>query len=319
MSPKRYYFRRSVRALGLRLLSWSGALTAGTHSYGGPLRALGNRLASYPREKSDALREPFKEAANEIRAPVEAKAREVKEKADRVRVEATRRAKEVSEKTKEQAEVVKEKTKKSLEDTANDLKERRITKRTTILFFLLVAFWFILFGGIDVLIATQPVLIHSVKSFVSEHGLLGTFIVSFGGSLWFMAFPYEAVIAPFLKAYPIPLFAIGVATIGAVIADSVNFFSGRYLGHEVVRQKVPEKAFLKIEGFLTKWGDLTMIVFGFFGPVTSYDLLAFILGGFSKMRYRFFITVTVAARFIHFSMVFLIADLLIDVVHYLLG
>ena|GEM_PF-5674064 len=183
--------------------------------------------------------------------------------------------------------------------------------RVILLFISAFAALMVLVALANVLISRNPAVVASLDSIVQSYGLAGGFVVSFVGSLWFLLFPYEIILAPILKLYQPAILAIVLFAIGATLADTVNFFSGRYLGEGVIRKKVSEKKLVRIEKFLEKWGIFTLLLFGFIGPVTSYDILALVMGGFSKMRFRLFLGITIVARIIHFTVVFFIADVLL--------
>ncbi|MFH1424114.1 MAG: VTT domain-containing protein, partial [archaeon] len=170
-------------------------------------------------------------------------------------------------------------------------------KRKAVLLFLTAFTSLVLILSVaSFLVSKNPVLIPLLKNFVQQHGLMGGFAVSFTGSLWFVLFPHEIILAPILRFYEPAYVAILVFAFGAVFADTINFFSGRYLGEAVLHKRIKPEKLAQIQGVLDRWGMYTLILFGFVGPVTSYDLLALVLGAFSKMKFRTFIAVTIPAR-----------------------
>ncbi len=157
-------------------------------------------------------------------------------------------------------------------------------------------------------IESNPEVVAQTVAITQKYGLLGGFVIAAIGSIWFIPTPYEIVIAPIIKFYQPQFLAVLVVALGAFIADIFNFYSGRHIGEKLVRKKVDPRTIQRIEKFLDKYGVATLVLFGFLAPVTSYDLISFVMGGFSRMRPQIFFPVTFVARIVHFVMVLLIAD-----------
>lgn len=175
-----------------------------------------------------------------------------------------------------------------------------------ILFFVFLAVLFIL--GWKYLSMTS--IVSFMQALVTKYGLFGGFAVSFFGSLWFFQFPYEILLAPILEFSRYPLLYLIVFALAATGADVINFYSGKKLGEIVLIERIGAKTVAKLNHILSKWGVAVMVFFGFIGPVTSYDLLALVIGAFSKMRFKKFISITLIVRMIHFSVVLVLADLI---------
>jgi len=170
----------------------------------------------------------------------------------------------------------------------------------------------ILLGGLSYLISTRPGLISLIGGLVESYGILGGIAVTFVSSLWFIVFPWELIIGPILKFHPQPLYPIVIFTITALGAHWLNFIMGRKLGQAFIHKRISDDKLEKIQGFLDKYGVYTLVFFGVIGPFTSYDVLSLVIGGFSKMRLRVFLSITLIAQFIHFLVLFLLVDVIIN-------
>ncbi len=173
----------------------------------------------------------------------------------------------------------------------------------------------IFFAGIAVFLAflrtwivQNPGIVFAARHFAEVQGLPASFLISFVGSLWFIPFPYEIIVVPVVKLHSSPFFALLVISLGATLSDIVNFYTGKYLGQRYILKRIPKPAVSKIQNFLTKYGVATLLIFSFITPVTSYDIVAFVFGGFSKMDIKTFIPATFACRMVHFTFVLLLAD-----------
>ncbi len=176
---------------------------------------------------------------------------------------------------------------------------------------LIIIVFFIVLSALQLLIERNPGVILVARSVAQKYGLPGGFIVAAVGSIWFIPFPYEIVVAPLLKFYSPPLLAIVVIAAGATLADIFNFYSGRKIGEKYLRKKVEAKTVDRIENFFEKYGIVALIILGFIAPVTSYDLAVFVIGGFSKMKYYTFLPVSFLCRVIHMTIVYFVADIFI--------
>ncbi|HIJ98254.1 TPA: VTT domain-containing protein [archaeon] len=169
---------------------------------------------------------------------------------------------------------------------------------------LMIVFLTLLRYGIE----KNPAVVSQTVQITQKYGLLGGFAIAAIGSLWFLPTPYEIVIAPILKFYQPQFLAVLVIALGAFTADIFNFYSGRKIGEKLVRKRIEPATIKRIEKFLDKYGVLTLVVFGFIAPVTSYDIVSFVMGGFSRMPARIFFPVTFVARILHFIMVLFISN-----------
>lgn len=177
----------------------------------------------------------------------------------------------------------------------------------------LVGILILILAFLNLFLAKNPALVQSIYPFVQKYGLPAGFLFAAAGSLWFIPFPYEFVVVPVMKFYSPPIIAILVISAGAMLADFFNFYSGRKLGEKYIYKKIEHATLMRIQNFFEKYGALTLVLFAFIGPVTSYDVVAFVIGGFSKMRFSFFAPLTFVCRVIHFTFVFLIADFLLKI------
>ena len=169
---------------------------------------------------------------------------------------------------------------------------------------LMIVFLTLLRYGIE----KNPMVVQQTVDVTQKYGLLGGFAIAAIGSIWFLPTPYEIVIAPILTFYHPQFLAVLVIALGAFTADIFNFYSGRKIGEKLVRKRIEPATIEKIERFLDKYGVVTLIIFGFLAPVTSYDIVSFVMGGFSKMPARIFFPVTFVARLLHFIMVLFISN-----------
>ena len=165
----------------------------------------------------------------------------------------------------------------------------------------------------------NPAIVSQVAAVAQKYGLLGGFAIAAIGSIWFIPSPYEIVVAPIIKFYHPQFLAILVIALGAFTADVFNFYSGRKIGEKLVRKRVEPATIGRIEKILDKYGVATLVIFGFLAPVTSYDIISFVMGGFSRMPPRIFFPITLAARILHFIMVLLISNGLLAVAGIRLG
>jgi len=170
----------------------------------------------------------------------------------------------------------------------------------------------ILFGGLSLLISTRPGLIGIIEGFVQSYGVLGGISTTFIGSLWFVIFPWEIIVGPILKFHVQPIPLIFIFALAGVGAHWLNFIMGRKLGESFIHKKIDDAHLEQIQGFLDKYGLYTLFFFGVIGPFTSYDVLALFMGGFSKMTLRLFLLITTVAQFLHFLVIFLLADFVIS-------
>ena len=148
---------------------------------------------------------------------------------------------------------------------------------------------------------------------MQTHGLWGGFLTAFLGSQWFIPFPYEIVVVPIMKLYQPTIIALLVISLGATGADITNFYTGRRFGEPFIEKRIEKKTFERVRNFFTKYGIATLVIFAFIGPVTSYDVISFAMGGFSKMDYKLFIPVTFVCRVIHFTVALLLANVLFGI------
>ena len=163
-------------------------------------------------------------------------------------------------------------------------------------------------------VETDPGIVLAVKSFVQTHGLPAGVLIAIFGSVWFVPFPYDPLVVAIIKLYEPMFVAVLAIAGGATIADIVNFYSGRKFGEAFVLKYVKKETVVKIQKFLTKYGIATLIAFSFLGPVTSYDIVAFVVGGFSKMKFKIFLPVSFVCRIIHFSFGLLLAEFLLKLI-----
>ena len=184
--------------------------------------------------------------------------------------------------------------------------------KTIFKFSLIVLLVLIVLGAINYLISKNPIIILKVQQFTEEYGLVGGIIVTYIASLWFVVFPWELIVGPILIYYPIPIIPIFIFALTAVFAHILNFYMGRKVGEEFICNKINPKKLKKIQKFLDKYGIYTMFIFGVIGPFTSYDILSLVLGGFSKIKYKLFILVTLIAQILHFIVLFLLAKLALN-------
>ena len=179
----------------------------------------------------------------------------------------------------------------------------------SIAFFVFVLAVILIFlAVVKIQVESNPQIVSILRDYAQTHGLWGGFLTAFIGSQWFIPFPYEVVVVPIMKLYKPTIFALLVVAAGAACADIVNFYTGRKLGENYILKKIDKNTVQKIQNFLTKYGIATLILFSFLGPVTSYDIVAFVVGGFSKMKFKTFLPVTYVCRIIHFSVALLLAD-----------
>ncbi len=163
-------------------------------------------------------------------------------------------------------------------------------------------------------IAQNPGIVNSVKQFSQTDGLPTSVFIAFVGSLWFIPFPYEILVVPIIKFYnPLIVALLGVS-VGATLSDVVNFYTGKFVGQRYILKRLEKKTVTKIQAFFTKYGVATLVIFTFITPVTSYDIVAFFIGGFSKMEFKTFLPVTFACRVLHFIFAIFLADVLLKIV-----
>ena len=161
-------------------------------------------------------------------------------------------------------------------------------------------FWLKNFLGIN------PGALLQFEQLVQIYGLPAGIAVAFLGSLWFLPFPYEFAVSPVLTLYSpfyIPIIVLGIAS---SFADAINFYTGRELGKPIIRKKVKKETFSRIEIFLDKYGLYSLVLFAFIGFVTSYDIVTFVLGGFSNIKFKKFMPLTLGCRIIHYAVIFVI-------------
>ncbi|HIK00336.1 TPA: VTT domain-containing protein [archaeon] len=181
-----------------------------------------------------------------------------------------------------------------------------------ILFFIFALVFITVFLAIvKIQIEKNPEIISETRDFAKSYGLLGGFLTAFIGSQWFLPFPYELIVVPIMKLYKPTIIALLFIAVRSTVADIVNFYTGRKLGEKYILKRIEKKTAERIQNFLTKYGVATLVIFSFIGPVTSYDIVSFAVGGFSKMEFKTFLPVTFACRVIHFTVALLLADFLL--------
>ncbi len=183
-----------------------------------------------------------------------------------------------------------------------------------ILFFVLVfGIIVVALSFLKIQLERNPEIISVARDYAQSHGIWGGFLIAFIGSQWYIPFPYEIVVIPIMKLYKPTIIALLFIAAGATGADVVNFFTGRRLGEKYVLKKIEKATAVRIQNFLTKYGVATLVLFSFIGPVTSYDIVSFAVGGFSKMEFKTFLPVTFACRVIHFTVALLLANVLFGI------
>ncbi|MFO7872069.1 MAG: VTT domain-containing protein [Candidatus Undinarchaeales archaeon] len=157
-------------------------------------------------------------------------------------------------------------------------------------------------------LSLYPSAVFAVEGFVNTYGLSAGFIVTIVGSLWFLPFPYEFIIGPFMKFHANPFFLLIVFAIASSLADLFNFYSGRKVGEKIIEKKVQKNVLNTIRNAFNKYGMFVLILMGLISPVISYDIVAFAIGGLSTIKYRKLMLVTFIGRFLHLLVVYLFAD-----------
>lgn len=191
--------------------------------------------------------------------------------------------------------------------------DKKIKIEIEIAVLLLVIFVFVIFfAGFQEI--TYGKITQLITDFAKYHGLSGSFFVALLGSLWFLTIPYELIIGPLIKMSTYPLIALIIAAFGASLADIFNFYSGKKLGEVVIIKKIGKGNVSWINNFFSKWGAAILLFFGFIGFFSSYDLVALVVGAFSKMSFKKFYPITFAARILHFGVVFILIDLVIRII-----
>lgn len=183
-------------------------------------------------------------------------------------------------------------------------------KSALLFFFVLIAILLLLMS-LNSFIYKHPNFISMLESFVQNHGLKAGFLISFIGSLWFVTFPYEIPLSPFLKFYIPHFIPIITFAVASSFADALNFLTGKKLGKSVAERKIKKETLKKIQNFLNKYGLYTLFLFSLIGFASSYDIVVFVVGSFSNIKFKKLMLATFLCRIIYFSVVLVIANLLI--------
>ena len=142
-----------------------------------------------------------------------------------------------------------------------------------------------------------------IESEVQAQTLMGLFLISILGSLFFLVLPSEALFFYYLSETDhFAVFIISLVVGGSLIGLSFNYFFGRLVGERVIRALF-KKNFDKYKEKIDKLGGYVLLIGNIIpGPI---EVLVVFYGGF-KFHYGRFIFLCMIGRIIKYIILFVI-------------
>lgn len=130
-----------------------------------------------------------------------------------------------------------------------------------------------------------------LHEFVKQFGIWGPVIIilSMVGQMFLVVIPSVALFVVSVLAYG-PFWGSVIALLAVLVASTVGYTIGRWLGPVTVDKLITVKNREKIEGYVEKYGFWTVIIIRL-SPFLSNDAISFV-GGLLRMNYWKFMAAT---------------------------
>ena len=149
-----------------------------------------------------------------------------------------------------------------------------------------ISLYFLYFNKLNIKLSFLDSIMIFFKNQISNYTLLGIFMISFVGGLFFIPLPMEIIFARYIAKSPNPLSVFFVYMFGLTLSYSLDLLMG-YKFSGISKKLVSTKKFYQIKCKINKYGKFAFFLTNIL-PLPS-QLVGFILGVFKYNKAKYYI------------------------------